>query len=67
MVKMILNPSGKLFRNFGTRAKGQSQDKTLGVKLNNKFSLNEKEIANIFNICFVNVATQLKEPIQISD
>ena len=55
----------KLFRNFG--AKGQSQDKILGVKFNNNFTSDEKEIVDIFNTFFVNVASQFKEPIQISD
>ena len=57
----------KLFRNFGAGAKGQSQDKILGVKFNKYFTSDEKEIADIFNSFFVNVATQLKEPVQISD
>ena len=48
----------KLFRNFGPEAKGQSQNKILGVKFNNNFTSNKKERADIFNTFVVNVATQ---------
>ncbi|MCU7801208.1 MAG: reverse transcriptase family protein, partial [gamma proteobacterium symbiont of Lucinoma myriamae] len=57
----------KLFRKFGASGKGQSQENIHGVKLNDEVVSSDKEIADIFNNFFVNVAAQLKEPIRMSE
>ena len=56
----------KLFRKFGASCKKQPTENIIGVKVNDNFTSNEKKIVDIFNTYFVNVASNLKEPIQIS-
>ena len=56
----------KLFRKFGASCKKQPTENIIGVKVNGHFISNEKKIADIFNTYFVNAASNLKEPLQIS-
>ena len=57
----------KIFKEFGASRKTGTKDTILGLKENDRLISDENEIANVFNKYFVNVASQLKEPVEHSD
>ena len=57
----------KIFEEFGASRKSGAKDTILGVKENYRLISDENEIANVLNKYFVNVASQLKEPVEHSD
>ena len=57
----------KIFKEFGASRKTGAKDTILGLKENDRLIFDGNEIVNIFNKYFVNVASQLKEPVEHSD
>ena len=57
----------KIFKEFRTSRKTGAKGTILGLKENDRLISDENEKANVFNKYFVNVASQLKEPVEHSD
>ena len=57
----------KLFKKFGTKSKGNDGENNFAIKSENDMITNESDLAEHFNNYFVNVASNLKEPIVNSE
>ena len=57
----------KLFKEFGIKSKGNDGENNFAIKSENDMITNESDLAEHFNNYFVNVASNLKEPIVNSE
>ena len=57
----------KIFKEYGASRKTATNEIINGLKENDQLISDDKEMANVFNQYFVNVAAQLKGPIEKSD
>ena len=57
----------KLFKELGANGKGSNSELNINIKKDDKFVQKESELTDLFNSYFVNIATNLKEPIIPSD
>ena len=57
----------KLFKELGANGKGSNSELNINIKKDDKFVQKESELTELFNSYFVNIATNLKEPIILSD
>ena len=56
-----------MFKEFGTKGKRSNGEYNLGIKCENELITNESDLTDLFNDYFVNIASNLKEPIVDSE
>ena len=57
----------KLFKELGANRKSTSDEPNLNINVGDRVITNESDLTGVFNSYFVNVASNLKEPIIPSD
>ena len=57
----------KIFKEFGASSKKNNNDKILGLNIDNEIVTDESVLAETFNDYFVNIASELKEPMTKPD
>ena len=56
-----------MFKEFGIKSKGNDGENNFGIKSENDMMKNESDLAELYNNNFVNVASNLKEPVVNSE
>ena len=57
----------KIFKEFGTSSKKNDDNNILGLRINDKIVSDNSESAGIFNDYLINIAANLKEPLENTD
>ena len=57
----------KIFKELGAKRKTNSSESNINIKQGEQMITNETDLAELFNDYFVNVASNLKEPVTLSD
>ena len=57
----------KIFKEFGASNKKTDNNDILGLQINEKLVSDDTELAGVFNDYFINIAANLKEPIEKTD
>ena len=57
----------KIFKELGANRKTNSSESNINIKLGEQMITSETDLAELFNDYFVNVASNLKEPVTLSD
>ena len=57
----------KIFKEFGASNKKSDDNNILGLRINDKIVSDNSELAGIFNDYFINIAANLKEPVEKRD
>ena len=57
----------KIFKELGANRKTNSSESNINIKLGEQMIISETDLAELFNDYFVNVASNLKEPVTLSD
>ena len=57
----------KIFKEFGASNKKTDNNGILGLQINEKLVSDDTELAGVFNDYFINIAANLKEPIENTD